>query len=260
MANRLSTTQAQAEVPVEKSLSKTLYDDENYSDVTIEYSGRQYRGHKAVLCTRSEYFDRLCGKNSQFAESTQKVIKLEEDDATAVERMIVHLYGGPYVPSTTKDNEWQFHAEITRVADKYLVPGLKSKALAKCIELLAAIIDPSKVCDAVLEIKSRFNDIDAITKQATAMQEAHIYALLQQPQFVESLSEDKKSEQLLKVSAKLSMVSEQLSELCDATRCQVEKKGWICSKCDRIYEYQVTCVKPACNGSTKHSKYWIPMK
>ncbi|CAK1360758.1 hypothetical protein CB0940_03787 [Cercospora beticola] len=186
MANRLPTTQAQAEAPAEKSLSKTLYDDENYSDVTIEYSGRQYHGHKAVLCTRSEYFDRLCGRNSQFAESTRKVIKLEEDDATAVERMIVHLYGGPYVPSTMKDNEWQFHAEITRVADKYLVPGLESKALVKCVELLAAIVEPSKVCDAVLEIKSKFNDIDALTKQATAMEESHIDALLQHPRFCRS--------------------------------------------------------------------------
>lgn len=140
---------------------------------------------------------------------------------------------------------------------QYLVRDLKSEALAKCIAILTAIADPVRVCDALLEIKGQFNDMEELTEQAAYMQKKHITALLQQPRFLESLSEDEKNAQLSELSAQLSKLSEQLSKLSGIIGGQAEKKGWVCNKCARVYEYEVKCLKDTCNGTTKASKYWI---
>lgn len=40
---------------------KTLLETGKYSDFTITVNERQWRVHKSVLCTQSEYFDGMCG-------------------------------------------------------------------------------------------------------------------------------------------------------------------------------------------------------
>ena len=41
----------------------SLYDQELFSDVKILFSGKTFRGHKAILCRRSKYFEKaLTGK------------------------------------------------------------------------------------------------------------------------------------------------------------------------------------------------------
>jgi hypothetical protein len=64
----------------------SLYMGGKYSDITITCNNRQWACHKAIICSRSGFFDGVC--SSPFRESATGVIDLSEDDEDAVEQMI----------------------------------------------------------------------------------------------------------------------------------------------------------------------------
>lgn len=57
-----------------------------YSDLTVKCNYRQWSVHKAIVCSRSGFFDGAC--SHQFREAETGVIDLSEDDEEAVEQMI----------------------------------------------------------------------------------------------------------------------------------------------------------------------------
>lgn len=61
-----------------------------YSDLTITCNYKQWAVHKAIVCSRSGFFDGAC--SHQFREAETGVIDLSEDDECAVEQMIHFLY------------------------------------------------------------------------------------------------------------------------------------------------------------------------
>ncbi|KAK5135598.1 hypothetical protein LTR08_005078 [Meristemomyces frigidus] len=72
-----------------------LYDGGKYSDLTITCNYRQWAVHKAVLCSRSGFFDGAC--SNPFAEASSGIIDLSEDDQEAVEQMIQYFYHLDYL-------------------------------------------------------------------------------------------------------------------------------------------------------------------
>lgn len=57
-----------------------------YSDLTIVCGGKRYPVHRALLATRSSFFERAC--QNSFLEAQTGVIDLSEDDPEAVEHMV----------------------------------------------------------------------------------------------------------------------------------------------------------------------------
>lgn len=57
-----------------------------YSDLTVTCNYRQWSVHKAIVCSRSGFFDGAC--SSQFREGNTGVIDLSDDDEEAVGHMI----------------------------------------------------------------------------------------------------------------------------------------------------------------------------
>jgi len=64
----------------------TLLEAGKYSDLTILCGDKRYAVHRAIICSRSGFFDGAC--SSPFREAETGIIDLSEDDPEAVEHMV----------------------------------------------------------------------------------------------------------------------------------------------------------------------------
>lgn len=71
-----------------------MYESGKYSDLTIVTRNKRYPVHRALLASRSTFFDGVC--SNPFRESETGVVDLTEDDPQAVEHMVhckhLHAY------------------------------------------------------------------------------------------------------------------------------------------------------------------------
>ena len=63
-----------------------LFECGKYSDLTIVCNSKKYSVHRAIICSRSDFFEGAC--RNPFRESEMGVIDLTEDDPEAVEHMV----------------------------------------------------------------------------------------------------------------------------------------------------------------------------
>lgn len=78
-----------------KTALASLFNSGMYSDLTIVCGGKRYPVHRALIATRSSFFEGAC-RNS-FLEAETGVIDLSEDDAEAVEHMVHYFYHTDYL-------------------------------------------------------------------------------------------------------------------------------------------------------------------
>ncbi|KAK4544582.1 hypothetical protein LTR36_004154 [Oleoguttula mirabilis] len=110
-----------------------LFNKDAFSDIKIKFGSRQFKAHKIVICRQSQYFNKLCGPDTQFAEGGQTVIELKEDDEDAVYAMLQWIYTFEYdttwaaQPRFTPE-AFEFHNNVHLVADKYQLPTLSTLA------------------------------------------------------------------------------------------------------------------------------------
>lgn len=78
-----------------KTALASLFTSGMYSDLTIVCAAKRYPVHRALLATRSAFFEGAC-RNS-FREAETGVIDLSEDDAEAVEHMVHYFYHLDYL-------------------------------------------------------------------------------------------------------------------------------------------------------------------
>lgn len=73
----------------------SLFQSGNYSDLTIVCGAKRYPVHRALLATRSAFFEGAC--RNGFQEAQSGIIDLSEDDAEAVEHMVHYFYHNDYL-------------------------------------------------------------------------------------------------------------------------------------------------------------------
>jgi len=73
---------------------RQLLRDGRFSDLLVTCQSRQFKVHKAILCTQSPFFDAAC--NIGLQESSTNVIDLPDDDPDIVSKFFDYLYSGNY--------------------------------------------------------------------------------------------------------------------------------------------------------------------
>lgn len=96
--------------------------------LTIHSANRSWRVHREALCLRSKYFDLAC--NGPFQEALQDHMFLHDDDPDAVHDMLSYLMFDSYGPAFV-DSAVDTHMAACNIADKYMLPGLQSEAVAQ---------------------------------------------------------------------------------------------------------------------------------
>ena len=69
-------------------------DTGRHSDFEIECGEHVFKVHKAIICAKSEFFDKLC--SSDFVEGANKRVKLDDEDPAIIARMLLFIYKGSY--------------------------------------------------------------------------------------------------------------------------------------------------------------------
>lgn len=85
---------AEAQYDLMRALS-ALHVGGKYADLTITCNYKQWACHKAIVCSRSGFFDGAC--SSTFREGNSGIIDISEDDEDAVEQMIHFFYYNDYL-------------------------------------------------------------------------------------------------------------------------------------------------------------------
>ncbi|KAF4963623.1 hypothetical protein FSARC_8408 [Fusarium sarcochroum] len=80
-------------ISIHAAISTLLY-NEKFSDMIILCDGREFKAHRAIVCTQSSFFDKALSNNLK--EATDRVIELPEDDPDILERFLEFLYTGTY--------------------------------------------------------------------------------------------------------------------------------------------------------------------
>ncbi|KAK5116593.1 hypothetical protein LTR85_009218 [Meristemomyces frigidus] len=130
----------------------SFFDQEAYSDIIIKYGTKQLKAHKMIICSKSDYFKKLCGPDSRFAESKKNIIELKDDDENAVTSMFKWLYSFEYDEAWTKPSvaplqrsSFERHVAVYIVADKYQLPALSELAKQRIESILESCSDASLV-------------------------------------------------------------------------------------------------------------------
>ncbi|KAH7112803.1 hypothetical protein B0J11DRAFT_446597 [Dendryphion nanum] len=146
----------------------SLFECGKYSDLTIVCGMKRYSVHRAIVCSRSEFFDGAC--RNPFKESETGVIDLTEEDPEAVEHMVNYFYHLDYLTkplsrcssqrSTRQASPMSQRAAAHRPAKKFSLSMIEDPLLAMVTASTAtgALVTPPA------EEPSQFDSMDAPQK------------------------------------------------------------------------------------------------
>ncbi len=131
--------------------ARRLHVGGKYSDLTILCNYRQWAVHRAILCSRSGFFDGACG--SEFAEADSRVIDLSEDDEEAVNLMI-HCKFGEDKFTCSSAHCWPvfYHLDYLNEPEQPRATVFRHRALSDARRKPPQKLDLSLVCDPLMAV------------------------------------------------------------------------------------------------------------
>ncbi|KAF2492689.1 hypothetical protein BU16DRAFT_88451 [Lophium mytilinum] len=139
-----------------------------YSDLKIACGMRSYPVHRAIICSRSSFFDGAC--SNPFREAETGIIDLSEDDPEAVEHMVNYFYHLDYLNSLRPRRASQRSSRPASPASPQRAAGIvrrrsKKLSLAKLEDPLLATAAANTVTPPLTPIEDapvdHFEDVDA---------------------------------------------------------------------------------------------------
>ncbi len=211
--------------------SYRFFDQEAFSDVTIKFGTRERKCHKMILCSKSGYFNDLCGPGKHFAEAQQRTVVLNEDDEDAFEAMLRWIYTFDYedrISEAKVEATLDFHLNVCIVADKYLLSDLMNEALSRIRTKLETVEESEliRVIGKVRENKESSIFPQSVHDIANEVTDARLHVLVQNPEFRELMKHD--NELCMETMDKV------LDEKLRGFASVVEERSWFsCTGCKR---------------------------
>ncbi|KAK6810547.1 hypothetical protein RU639_013718 [Aspergillus parasiticus] len=113
-----------------------IWEEREFSDLTIICNGSRFEVHKAVVCSQSPVLRAACGGNFKEAQSGE--YKMIGDSKLIVEKALEYFYVGDYTGLSQDDDSacpemsaLQLHARVFALADKYDVQSLCDLSVEK---------------------------------------------------------------------------------------------------------------------------------
>ncbi|CZT14443.1 uncharacterized protein RCC_00420 [Ramularia collo-cygni] len=134
-----------------------LFNNSQYSDLTVICDDSSWKVHKCIVCPRSAYFAKAC--DGGFKDASDGSITLLEDDCFAVHAMLNFLYSADY--DDQDDGEGApvlLNLFVHTLADKYDIPALTELATAKFYTCAEPDWRSKGFADAVEEIYTVSHD------------------------------------------------------------------------------------------------------
>ena len=167
-----------------------FYQNDEYSDITLSYSGNHFPGHRIILCTQSDVFKAMFGSGAKMKEKNQAIVELHDDDPEALEAVLRWLYTETYQEGLEKTRDWQFHLSVAETADKYLCNALEALASGNLRTIVARITDIKEVMRVMEVLPTSAHRVQSTQEILQDLREKHFHKLMKQPQFRDSLKRD----------------------------------------------------------------------
>lgn len=144
----------------------SMFETGKYSDLTVVCHGKRYPVHRALLASRSAFFDGAC--RHPFQEAETGVIDLSEDDPEAVEHMVHYFYHLDYLNRPLSRRSSQRSSRRTSLRSQHTASRAPKKLNLALIEdpllAMASAIDASMPMTPPADRDDR-SHLDAIAKQ-----------------------------------------------------------------------------------------------
>ncbi|KAK0736633.1 BTB/POZ protein [Apiosordaria backusii] len=181
-----------------------------FSDVVVKCGSKEWKLHKAILCTRSVWFEKAL--TGQFQEASTGVVTIQDFEPEAVEWVIRYIYTGVCDIATLKGPEkttktnFVTSFEVHSIADFFALTPLAKIALdtltAEFDSKLPAIQLQHETCEEWLPelcdaIRLVYEDIPISDRTMTPMRQAFVsfvhtarFYFLQEDRFTKFLDEE----------------------------------------------------------------------
>ena len=117
---------------------KLMFEDELFTDITIETGEKTFKAHRAVLSSCSDVFKRMFEVDMK--EKRQNVVTISDIDPEVMADLLAYMYTG------TAPNLKKLARELLIAADKYNLPCL----LGMCVNELKLNLTPANVAEILL--------------------------------------------------------------------------------------------------------------
>ena len=107
----------------------SFLDTGRHSDFEIACQGHVFKVHEAIVCAKSEFFDKVC--SSSFSEGVNARVNLDDDEPAIVARMILFMYIGTYREGYDISSDLSGQKQFSRVTDQFNSAVVARKAEVK---------------------------------------------------------------------------------------------------------------------------------